>query len=147
MTELKGNTESKASELEKIMISQEETVGFILNSLQNLTSLISTQKSSPRVGKQQSASLYSSPGGEGLKGSQTQTQSFDIDALQPGVTIDNNVRFEDARDKDVMSDDMRNVSTNNQVLIEQYGNQNENPLNSSEVLNPHVHRQLLIDLE
>ena len=51
VAELKGSTESKSAELEKIMISQEETVGFILNSLQNLTSMISTQKTTPRVDK------------------------------------------------------------------------------------------------
>lgn len=49
MQEFRAGIDRKNAELEKIMISQEDTVGFILNSLQNLTSMInSTQIASSR---------------------------------------------------------------------------------------------------
>ena len=42
VSELRSCCDRKSQELEKIMISQEDTVGFILNSLQNLTSMINS---------------------------------------------------------------------------------------------------------
>lgn len=70
MEDLKEHCEKKQQDLEKVVISQEDTIGFILNSIQNLTSMLNSTQVSKNWKGNGSQSIYDTPGRESIPDSQ-----------------------------------------------------------------------------
>ena len=78
----------------------------------------STQIGSDRQGKgAESASIYGTPGGQSLDGDESSHQSFDLEAIAPCDTCNNN-EADGEEAKEVMSDAFRTMKMNSQALLD-----------------------------